>query len=120
MFWIRTIALAALLGGSSLQAMASQTHGGESSSRGVVSAWVAHLNFYYPGLNASATEVGASDAGADGSAGVSMNQTLEELYLLEGHLRGEGTLPQGALRHIACGRPVCDGGGDGGRCRTCY
>ena len=76
----------------------------------VISSWMTHLNVYYPDLQVQPME--------EPKTAQDRADLLDQLQLLEGVMQGDFTLPPGSLVRIACGKPVCDGGG-GGKCNMC-
>lgn len=106
----RVVSLAMLVWGN--LAFANLPSGGNAAQQELqtISSWMAHLNYYYPDLAVSARL--PQDR-------AERKELMNELNLLEGFLQGDHGLPNASLKQIACGRPVCDGGGDGGKCKTC-
>ncbi len=79
----------------------------------IISSWMAHLNYFYPGLEV------APARDADLSRDEVRRQLLQDLSYLEQSLGGTVRVPHSSLKQIACGRPECTGGGGGGKCSTC-
>ncbi len=111
MKWWQSVMLAMLVWGNAASAAYTADAQASQDSQTVMS-WIAHLNFYFPGLSIKADAELLSNP-------QSRIQLLNELQLLEGYMHGDYTMPSGSLKELACGRPVCDGGGDGGKCKTC-
>lgn len=78
-----------------------------------ISSWMAHLNFYYPELQAEPSSE------ADLQNPSARQELMQELKDLEQSLGNGANLPDASLKQIACGRPECNGGGGGGKCSTC-
>ncbi len=105
---LQIMCVAMLVGGST--AFATTTNGEERQELQTISSWMAHLNSYYPGLSVNA-ESDLTDATV-------RSEVLNQLQMLEGIMSGDFALPDGSLMLLACGKPVCDGGG-GGKCKMC-
>lgn len=102
MRWFRLIAIAMLVWGD--LAFANLPPDAVDNSRQelqTITSWMAHLNFYYPNVDVSAT--------LDLNSKASRLETLRELRELEEFLRHEVELPLGSLQNLCCVRPVCGG-----------
>ena len=77
-----------------------------------ISSWMAHLNHFYPGL-----DLAPADPSQLNNSQV-RQQLMQDLNILEAIMLGGRFIPHPSLKHLACGRPECGGGG-GGKCNTC-
>ncbi len=107
------VALAMLMWGNSAIANPSGVVDNEEQQIQIISAWTAHLNFFYPKLNLRIQ--------SDLQDETQRAKTLYELEFLEESLRvPHRGITKGSLLHLACNRPACDGGGGGDKCNACY
>lgn len=112
MQWLKLVVVAMLVWGNSAFARLPETNVNSDQQLQTISSWMAHLNFYYPSLN-----VAVSDSDLQNPA--MQSELFNELQTLENVMHGDQILPPPSLKNIACANPVCDGGGDGGKCHAC-
>ena len=78
-----------------------------------ISSWMAHLNHFYPDLDLAPADPSKLNNPRF------RQQLMHDLNILEMIMQGGQLLPNPSLKHLACGRPECTGGGGGGKCSTC-
>jgi hypothetical protein len=113
MKWWHTVMLAMLVWGNA--ALANTTADVQSAQETqTIQKGVAHFNLNYPTLNVKIKALAEALKSPQ-----SRQSLINQLQALDDYMHGDYVLPVGALKDIACGRPVCDGGGNGGKCHMC-